>query len=74
MNISTFWDEDGNIVASMTQDEEYLAIAYTDGRMLTFPKDANGNIAFSSIKETRTALQYPLETDNAEQFILTFPG
>lgn len=74
MNISTFWDEDGNIVASMTKDEEYLAIAYTDGRMFTFPKDANGNIAFSSIKETRPALQYPLETDNAEQFILTFPG
>ncbi len=72
MNISTFWDEDGNIVASMTQDEEYLVIAYTDGRMFTFPKDANGNIAFSSIKETRTALQYPLETDNAEQSIVPY--
>lgn len=59
-----FFAEDGNIIASMLENEDCIVIAYTDGRMYTFEKNEDGHIDFSNVKKTITHIDYSMTQDN----------
>ncbi|MFR4978721.1 MAG: hypothetical protein ACLUDG_07320 [Butyricicoccus sp.] len=59
-----FFAKDGNIIASMLENEDCIVIAYTDGRMYTFEKNENGYIDFSNVKKTITHIDYSITQDD----------
>lgn len=64
MQVHGFFAKDGNIIASMLENEDCIVIAYTDGRMYTFEKNEDAHIDFSNVKKTITHIDYSMTQDD----------
>ena len=52
MKIAAFFDESGNIVASMAEDSHTLVVRFADGRKFVFDKNSNGALNSSHVTES----------------------
>lgn len=58
MKIAAFFDENGNIVASMAEDSQTIVVRFTDGRKYEIVKNSDGSINSAQVTESFVNITY----------------